>query len=215
MQRIIQINIAGRVIPIEEDAYLLLKDYLGALHRQFAHEPGAADMIQDFESRIAELFLIRLQSGAPAIDRADVAKVISTMGAASDIGSSAGEPIGSSPYLPATYVKPRRRLYRDPNDRVIGGVCSGLAHYMDIDPTVVRIVWAALFLFGGIGGLLYIIAWIAIPAARTPQQVAEMADGSPLTMANFQGSMNAEFSDLKRRGEQMSRELKDFFSRKK
>ena len=215
MQRIIQINMAGRVIPIEEDAYLLLKDYLTALERQFATEPGYAVMLQDMESRIAELFIIRLQSGAPAIDRADVAKVISTMGAASDIGSSAGAATGSSPYLPATYVKPRRRLYRDPNDRVIGGVCSGLAHYMDVDPTIVRIVWAALFLLAGVGFLIYIIAWIAIPAARTPQQLAEMADGSPLTMANFQGSMNAELSDLKRRGEQMSRELKEFFSRKK
>ncbi len=84
MQRIIQINIAGRVLPIEEDAYILLKEYITSLERQFAGDDGK-EIIEDIENRIAELFGIRLQGGSPAIDRADVQKVIDTLGAASDI----------------------------------------------------------------------------------------------------------------------------------
>src|SRR5205809_7956962 len=84
MQRIIQINIAGRVQPIEEDAYLLLKEYINTLERQFKDDEGR-EIIEDIENRIAELFAIRLQSGSPAIDRADVQKVIDTLGSASDL----------------------------------------------------------------------------------------------------------------------------------
>src|ERR1044072_4589665 len=97
MQRILQINIAGRVVPIEENAYLILKEYISSLERQFATEPGREEIIQDIEYRIAELFLIRLQSGAPAIDLADVHKVIDTLGPASVLGSqSAGTYAGIS-----------------------------------------------------------------------------------------------------------------------
>ena len=84
MQRIIQINIAGRILPIEEDAYLSLRDYINSLHQQFGGDDGK-EIIEDIENRIAELFTIRLQSGAPAIDRADVKKVMDTLGAASDL----------------------------------------------------------------------------------------------------------------------------------
>ena len=76
MQRIIQINIVGRVVPIEEDAYQVLKNYIASLERQFSREQGKDDIIQDIEARIAELFFIRLNAGAPAIDKADINKVI-------------------------------------------------------------------------------------------------------------------------------------------
>ena len=234
MQRIIQINIAGRVLPIEEDAYLLLKDYLSALQRQFTPEEGRDEIVHDIEYRIAELFSIRLQGGAPAIDNADVSKVMENLGTPSALGGQ-----NTMATMPVPYTKSeqtnsssnsssnapnsqgfdqtsgeRRRIFRNPNDKLLGGVCSGLANYFDIDPVIVRLIWAA---FGsiGVGVVAYFIAWIVIPVPTTPQDYSYMTGGKPANFHDITRNVADEMQDLKRRGEQMSRELKDFFSKKK
>lgn len=220
MQRIIQINIAQRVIPIEEDAYMILRDYISSLERQFSNEEGREEIIQDIEYRIAELFGIRLSGGAPAIDRADVKKVMETLGHASDLG---GNPVQN---LPVRYEKQqqqyngqdpnqKRRLYRNPYEKILGGVCGGIASYFDIDPVIVRLIVAVCVLVGGVGLLAYIIAWIAIPLARTPQQLSYMQGGEPMNFHDIARNMSDELQDLKKRGEEMSKELKEFFSKKK
>ncbi len=229
MQRIIQINIAGRVLPIEEDAYTVLKDYISSLQRQFSGDDGK-EIISDIENRISELFVIRLQGGAPAIDRTDVQKVIDTLGAASDLHdgpkASASQGAGQSSYNnagnsgPGTnntrqYPYTHDRLLRDPFDKVVGGVCSGIGHYFDIDPVIIRLVMVVLFLAFGIGFITYLIAWMVIPAARTREELFNMNNGNPVTFHDFTRNMGDELQDLKKRGEQMSRELKDFFNKKK
>jgi phage shock protein C len=216
MQRIIQINIAGRLVPIEEDAYLMLREYNTSLERHFAAEQGKDEIIQDIQSRISELFSIRLQTGTPFIDREDVKKVTDTLGPAYTLGAETAEP--SNPYLPSTYTRHatgKRRLYRNPNDKMLGGVCSGLANYFDIDPVIVRLIMVVLFLGAGIGLLAYIIAWIVIPVARTPEDMAYMTGGEPLNMQSIKQNVGEELRDLKVRGEQMSSELRDFFSKRK
>jgi phage shock protein C len=227
MQRIIQINIAGQVIPIEEDAYQILKNYLTTLERQFMKEQGGDEIIMDIEDRIAELFITRMNSGAPAIDKADVQKVMETLGAPNELndatrntGSSANYNTGGyAPYnsTPSAYSPQyeTRRLYRNTNDKVLGGVCSGVAAYFDIDPVIVRLVFAGLFLAAGIGLLTYILAWIIIPAAKTPYEMQAMTGGTPMNFHTIQRNVTEEMQDLKRRGEQMSRDLQDFFSKKK
>ncbi len=218
MQRIIQINLAGRMIPIEEDAYMSLHDYVKSLEIHFASEQGKDEIIQDIESRIAELFSIRLAAGAPAIDRSDVNKVIETLGPAYTIGATNAEP--QNPYVPTRYEKrsghsSQRRLYRNPNDKMLGGVCGGIANYFDIDPVIVRLIMVVLFLGAGIGLLAYIIAWIVIPLARTPEEMAYMTGGEPMNFHSIKKNVGVELQDLKKRGEEMSRELRDFFSSKK
>ncbi len=217
MQRIIQINIAGRMIPIEEDAYLILREYISSLDRHFANEPGKTEIILDIESRISELFSIRLQTGAPCINEDDVKKVIETLGPAYTLSAETAE--ATNPYLPTPYVGPakgtgRRRLYRNPNDKMLGGVCGGLASYFDVDPVIIRLVLVILFLGGGIGLIAYIIAWIVIPLARTPEELAEMSGGSPITFQSMKQNVGEELQDLKKRAESMSRELRGYFSRK-
>lgn len=224
MQRIIQINIVGRVVPIEEDAYQILKNYIASIERQFIREQGKDEIIHDIETRIAELFFIRLNAGAPAIDKADVNKVIDTLGAASEINNADTNynysnnrtqySTGSMNNQQYQY-EAARRLYRNPNDKVIGGVCSGVANYFDIDPVIVRLVFAVLFLTAGIGLLAYIIAWMIIPVAKTPADLGFMSTGRPMDFHTMSRNMGEEMQDLKKRGEEMSRELKDFFSKKK
>ncbi len=232
MQRILQINIAGRAIPIEEDAYVLLKDYITALERQFSGEEGR-EIIEDIENRIAELFGIRLQNGTPAIDRADVQKVKDTLGAPTDLGdhinagSRYNNPGAQSSYNSNTYnsnnytrnnnrqrqySSNHERLLRDPFDKKIGGVCSGVARYFDIDPVIIRLIMVVLFLTFGVGLIAYLIAWIVIPEARSRE---ELYSGDPMTIHDLTQNVAEELNDLKRRGEQMSRELKDFFSKKR
>jgi phage shock protein C len=225
MQRIIQINIAGRIIPIEEDAYTVLKDYLTTLERQFTAEEGGEEIVEDIEHRIAELFTIRLQAGAPAIARADVQKVMDTLGPASQLNE--GGTYTNSNYAPVIYKArekqndrsnqqqsgyKRDRLYRNPYDKLIGGVCSGLARYFDVDPVIIRLIFATAILGFGTGLIVYIIAWIIIPVAHSRE---ELDGGEPMTFHDITYNVGEELKDLKRRGEEMSRELRDFFSKKK
>lgn len=226
MQRILQINIAGRILPIEEDAYTILKEYLNSLERQFSGDDGK-EIIEDIENRVAELFTIRLQGGSPAIDRTDVQKVLDTLGTASDLNDGANAGAGQKGYRQYTYSSgfqqsqgrpypySRDRLLRDPYDKRIGGVCSGIAHYFDIDPVIVRLVMVVLFLTAGIGFPAYIIAWAVIPAAKSREELYNMNNGNPVTFHDITRNVGNELQDLKMRGEQMSRELKDFFARKK
>jgi phage shock protein PspC (stress-responsive transcriptional regulator) len=224
MQRIIQINIAGRILPIEEDAYLSLRDYINSLHHQFGGDDGR-EIIEDIENRIAELFAIRLQGGVAAIDRADVKKVIDTLGAASDLhdgsstrgshksgstttGHGGHKQAGSSQNIG------RGRLLRNPFDKVVGGVCSGIAQYFDVDVVIIRLVMA-LFLTMGIGFVAYIIAWAIIPAAKSREELYNMTNGQPMTFHELTNTVGVELEDLKKRGEQMSRELQDYFKKKK
>lgn len=221
MQRIVQINIAGRVLPIEEDAYIVLKEYINTLERQFKGDDGK-EIIEEIENRIAELFTIRLQGGSPAIDRSDVQKVIDTLGTASDLHDG---PSNNSQnyrqYNPGSQrsqggpYNTRARLLRDPYDKVVGGVCSGIAHYFDIDPVIIRLVMVVLFLTAGIGVITYLIAWAVIPSANSREELYNMTNGNPVTFHDITRNVENELQDLKRRGEQMSRDLKDFFSKKK
>lgn len=217
MQRIIQINIGGRVIPIEEDAYKSLNDYLRALARQFSSEEGKDEIIQDIENRIAELFTARLENGAPAIDREDVNKVVETLGKPSDINAEDANytnySTASTTYNTYDSQYTRRRLFRNTKDKMLGGVCSGVAIYFGIDTVIVRLVFAMFFL-AGVGFLAYILAWIIIPAAKTPADFAQMT-GEPMSFDTFKKNMTEELQDLKKKGEEMSSELRDFFNKKK
>ncbi len=223
MQKIIQINISGRVIPIEEDAYRHLNDYLTSLAKHFSGEQGKDEIIQDIENRIAELFTTRLDNGAPAIDREDVMKVVETLGRASDFNEDEYVHTTTTATLPGPYTGGgshstndhyTRRLFRNPNDKMLGGVCSGVANYFGIDPVIVRLVFAILFLTAGIGIIAYILAWIIIPVAKTKEDMAHMT-GKPMDFDTFKRNLGEELQDLKKKGEEMSQELKDFFNKKK
>ncbi len=218
MQRIIQITIGGRVIPIEEQAYAALNDYVKSLERQFANEEGKNDIIQDIENRIAELFAMKLEHGAQAIETQDIKKVIETLGHAEQLDVEEEEQTHKRTYSQHqhTFQEPRvRRLYRNPNDKILGGVCSGLANYFDIDTVIVRLVFAILLFVGGTGLLGYIIAWIIIPVARTPQEMYYMTGVPPVDINTIKKNMEHELQDLKKKAEDMSQELKDFFTKKK
>ncbi len=216
MQRIIQITIAGRIIPIEDNAYERLRSYLKKLETFYNGEPGKDEILQDIENRIAELFQARINSGDNVIDLEDVEKVIATLGDVDDLASDQGTRYQASAQQEVIIYKPvRRRLFRDREKKMLGGVCSGLSNYFDIDPIIPRLVFLLAFLGFGSGLLIYIIAWIIIPEASTPEEMRAMKYGEPLDVNQLKKNVQSEMSELKNRTEKMSKDLKDYFSQKK
>lgn len=161
MKKIIQINLAGRAISIEEPAYEKLQQYIQQLRQHFASEESREEILNDIEGRIAELLHEKLQRGIAAITEVELEEIITSIGRPEDFSDSA-EPNASSGYAQATHQQ--KRLYRDTDDKVLGGVCSGVASYFGIDPTIVRLLFA-IITFGGFGTgfLIYLALWILLP----------------------------------------------------
>jgi phage shock protein PspC (stress-responsive transcriptional regulator) len=171
MKKIININLSGRVIPIEDSAYEKLQAYIESLRRYFTHEDGRDEIINDIESRIAELMSEKIRKGAAAITDEDVEEIAKSMGRPEDFEAEEKENAAESDKQSSanqdysyTEKKAHRRLYRNSNDKFIAGVCSGIANYMNVDPAIVRILFA-IVAFGGFGmGLfIYILLWIVLP----------------------------------------------------
>ncbi len=177
MKKVININFQGRVVPIEESAYEILKQYTDSLRRYFDKEEGRDEIINDIESRIAELFNDRLKKGATCITDEDVNKVIATLGRPEEFDAEGVYETNATAdnKSQANYSGPTqtenaggytasKRLFRNENDKILGGVCSGLANYLNIDPVISRILFAVSFFVGGLGFLIYIILWIVVPS---------------------------------------------------
>lgn len=169
MKKIININLSGRVIPIEDSAYEKLQSYIESLRRYFSKEEDRDEIINDIESRIAELMNEKLRKGATHITDSDIDEIAASMGRPEDFESdtttsSAGASTQNSTRESYTDKKTRSRLYRDVNDKFLGGVCSGIAAYLNVDPSIVRILFAIITFGGfGLGFLIYIILWIVLP----------------------------------------------------
>jgi len=176
MKQVININFQGRVVPIETTAFEILKNYTDSLTRHFANEEGKEEIINDIESRIGELFQERLTKGATCITDDDVNAVINSIGRPEDFEPMDDNAQTSSTTSSSQQQQPtgggtttgHKRLYRNENDKVLGGVCSGLANYFNIDVVIARIIFVVL-LFSGVGFLTYIIMWIAVPSTATAQ----------------------------------------------
>jgi phage shock protein PspC (stress-responsive transcriptional regulator) len=175
MKKIININLSGRVVPIEDSAYEKLQEYIESLRRYFANEEGRDEIINDIESRIAELMSEKVRKGADSITDADVNEIANSMGRPEDFegeeikeqsyASSASSAAGQQSTQSEAPPRAKRGLYRDTSDKFIGGVCSGIAAYLNVDPAIVRILFAIITFGGfGLGFMAYIILWIVLPA---------------------------------------------------
>ena len=172
----------GTVFHIDEDAYRLLDNYLSNLKIHFRKEAGADEIIDDIERRISELFAEKLTAGSQVITITDVEEVIARMGKPEDMeAESDSEPsVGN-----ATRTTIHRRLYRNPDDKLLGGVISGMAAYLGWDVTLLRLLLLVV-LICGVGTLIpvYIVCWLVIPEARTAAEKLSMR-GEAVTVENI------------------------------
>ena len=173
MKKVININFQGRILPIEEMAYENLKNYIESLSAYFEKEEGKDEIINDIECRVAELCEDRLKKGAVCITEDDINLIIESIGRPADFeaqdgfeaqSSSGNSNFSSSPNEGQNNwdnIRPKR-LYRDEQNKVLGGVCSGIANYFGLEPLLVRILWIFLI---GVNILGYLILWIAVPSS--------------------------------------------------
>lgn len=171
MKKIITINLSGRVLPIEEPAYEQLQQYVASLRNYFSTEESRDEIINDIESRIAEQFYSFIQRGESCITETHLKEVIAAMGRPEEIaGEEFSEPgvspgKNSSEHKKTFTTESKREFYRDAHNRVIGGVASGIASYVGVDPVIIRVLFVLLgFSSFGIVSLLYIILWVLFPA---------------------------------------------------
>ncbi|MFM2327120.1 MAG: hypothetical protein RIR31_1322, partial [Bacteroidota bacterium] len=177
MKQVININFQGRVVPIETTAFEILKNYTDSLNRHFANEQGKEEIINDIESRIGELFQERITKGATCITDDHVNAIINSIGRPEDFEPMDDTQTKASTDSSNSYQQQstssntatgHKRLFRNENDKVLGGVCSGLANYFNIDVVIARIIFVVL-LFSGVGFLTYIIMWVAVPSTASAQ----------------------------------------------
>ncbi len=177
MKRTVAGTIGHRSFQVEEDAWQELTAYLDSLHSMYKNEPDRHEIIRDIEDRIGEHLWEWRGAQGLVISMADVQRVIGLVGNAQDIDTEAK---GST----NAYYAPRKKLYRDPDNRVFGGVCSGLAYYFRADVVLIRVISVVLLFVAFSSFWVYIILWIITPKASTRAQKLEMR-GIPVTPENL------------------------------
>jgi phage shock protein PspC (stress-responsive transcriptional regulator) len=198
MNKVITINLGGNAYQLEEGGYDALRAYLETAGTKLRGNPDRDEILSDIEGAIAEKFRASLGSHKTVVETKEVAAVLTQMGpietepgeAANAGTSGAGVAGGASGQKTAGEEKntggggPPRRLYRIYEGAMISGVCNGIAAYLNIDPTLVRIAFAVLTFFWGTGLLVYVVMVFLVPEARSPEEKAA-ASGFPATAQEF------------------------------
>ncbi len=205
MKKTLTANVSGTVFHIEEDAYDRLQQYLNGIRAQFDGADGREEIMADIEARIAELFNERLDGRRQVVAMADVDHVIGVMGQPEDYadGEERAEASSSAPPPQGkSNDKGYKRLFRDPDDKWVGGVCGGLGAYIGMDPLWLRIIMLVLFFVGsGVPLLLYLVLWILVPKAESAADRLRM-EGEPVTVDNLKRAFEEG-------GKRMAGEAKD------
>lgn len=213
MEKTIIINIGNTIIHIEESAYELLKAYLNEVKQHFANHADDLEIVTDIENRIAELLTEQLaEQKKQVVDSANVNSVIAQMGKVKDfdtVEEGEEEPVVNSTFQ-HQYVE--KKLYRDMDDRVVAGVCAGIAHYVNADPKWIRLATLLISFIGGFGILVYAILWIIMPKAKSRIERMEMK-GEPANLQGFQKNLDEELQAVKERLTEVNRHAQPIFGR--
>ena len=209
MKEVMNIGIGGKSFVVETSAYEILRDYLELFSSKI--KPGeSSEVMEDIESRIAELCSENINAYKNVVTESIVVKIVTQLGlpngesyrpfqgaaagsakgaAGAAAGSSAGSATGTSGAYSgaagaaygagAEEQRVPKKLFRDSDDKMIGGVCSGLGFYLGADPVLVRVLFLIALLFGTLGFWVYLIIWIVAPLAVNPVQKCEMRGLAP------------------------------------
>ncbi|HJN05724.1 MAG TPA: PspC domain-containing protein [Bacteroidales bacterium] len=208
MNKIMNINIGGIIFNVDKETYDRLNSYLKEINNHFKETEGGEEIINDIESRIVELFQQRLNSKKEVITIQDVEEVITIMGKPSDFE---GEP--QDDYNdPDVRQYSKKRMFRDIDNRMLGGVCSGLGAYFRIDTVWFRIGFVVATL-SGLSILAYLILWVIIPPARTVSEKLEM-NGDPVTVSNIEKSIREEMDEIRSKIDDLAAQAKRKFRKK-
>ena len=212
MNKTVTINISGIIFHIEEDAFDKLSKYLSTIKGYFSKTDGGNEIMSDIEARIAEMLQSKTSSIKQVVLMSDVDFVMESMGKPEEFASDASDNNSGSQFNQTDnieYTEPtKKRLYRDGDSKVLGGVCSGIGHYFGFDPVWLRIALLLMLFFAGTGILLYFILWIAIPEAKTTAEKLTMK-GEKADINNISKAVKEEAEQLKKRMEKYGDEFKN------
>lgn len=216
MNNITTVNLGGYPFTIDENAHQALELYLETIEAHFSDSEGCDEILDDIEARIAELFSDFLQ-GKSIVTLKEYDAMVKVMGRPEDFGAeSLDEDEIETPHASSntkkkkgkySHIKTGKRLFRDPDEKVIGGVCSGVAAYFGVgDPLWIRLGFIALIFIGGISVLLYPILWAIVPAAKTAGDKLKMK-GEPATVSNIAKTVEEELTELSNKITEISKDL--------
>jgi len=195
MNKTVNINLGGMFFHIDEDAYQKLTRYFDAIKRSLSNSSGQDEIIKDIEMRVSELLTEKQKTEKHVVGLKDVDEVIAVMGQPEDYRiDEEGIGAASTNYSSSTSTG-SRKLYRDKDGGMIGGVLAGLGHYFGIDKVWLRIFFLIMFFAWGTGVLAYIILWIVMPEAKTTAEKLEMT-GEPVTISNIEKKVREEFDNV-------------------
>ena len=189
MKKTLNVSISGLVFNIDDDAYKLLTDYLESINSSFVDQEEGKEIIADVEARIREIFQERLNDTREVITIDDVNHIIEIMGTSQDFAGDDAE----SEYAERA-EQGKGRIYRDGEERFLGGVCRGLAHYFGIDALWIRLLFV-VFVFTGVPILIYLLLWAVIPEAKTTAQKLEMKR-KMVNINNIEKSVSNELKNI-------------------
>ena len=202
MKKTLSVNLGGTVFQIDEDAYILLDNYLNNLRYHFRKEEGGEEIVRDMEMRISELFAETMEGGQQVITIDNVEAVIARMGKPEEFDEDAEKEESAEEQKQTftaqeTYEQPQKRLFRDPNNRILGGVLSGIAAYFGWDVVILRLIVALIAFAGSLGVpwlIIYVLAWIIIPPAKTATERLKMK-GEAVNMENIGKTVTDSFNE--------------------
>lgn len=208
MNKVYNINLGGYAFTIDEDAYGHLQRYLSSIRKHFSSSEGCEEIMSDIEIRLAELFREHLQN-REIVTIKEVRTAIDIMGTPEDFGiedqtmetEDRDEEDWERQYEGArqnegAQYKTGKRLYRDPDHAIVGGVCAGISAYFGIqDPIWIRILFIVLFFSGGSGVLVYLILWLIMPEAHSAKDRLSMR-GEPINVNNIARMVEQEIDEL-------------------
>lgn len=198
MNKTTHINLGGKAITIDQSAYTKLNAYISTLEEHYLKECDGREIMNDIENRIAEIFIEYLERRhEEVVTLSDVEAAISAMGQPNDIIDDEDPETSQNNRKGNEISRNIRKLYRDPCSRVLGGVASGLGHYLGISPIIIRLVFILLMFAYGSTVIIYIILWIVIPKAVTTQQRMEMR-GEPINISNIEHNIKKNLNNIKR-----------------
>jgi phage shock protein PspC (stress-responsive transcriptional regulator) len=195
MNKTININLGGFFFHIDEEAYQKLRRYLESISKSLSDDPqGKNEIIADIEARISELLSEKITDARQVVNENDIDDIIKIMGQPEDY-TEAEESYTESAHSYNRNSASGKKLFRDGDDKFLGGVASGIAHYFDIDTIWIRLGLLALFFGAGFGFLIYIILWILLPEAKTTAEKLQM-EGEPVNIDNIEKKIRKEFNNI-------------------
>lgn len=194
MKKTINVAIGGCSFTIDEDAYNTLNEYLERFKGALDSSSSSADVMEELEGRIADLMKAKL-GGREVVDVKIAQEVVAQLGYPQGYKPSEADNAGAGcnaggnasneyHYSGTDGERPVRKLFRDPDDKRLAGVCSGLALFLGVDVTLIRIIFIVAFICGSAGLWIYLVIWIAAPEAKTAAEKCELR-GIPANAENI------------------------------